>query len=105
MTEIGQASQKSKSISPERFYFCNAFKMYGSGGEVFVELGRIVPGEGEEPNIIKGEVGIILSLPAAAQLVAQLQVAINTQMNSLNEKVKMLKQGQEADEGQQRSPA
>lgn len=99
MTEPDQKkppTQQMKSTPPDRFYYANAFKIYASGGEIFAELGRILPTE--SGNVIVGETGIVMSLPTAANFVQQLQVAIQGQLVALNAQMNTLREAQKKNE-------
>ncbi|MDX5936459.1 hypothetical protein [Acidithiobacillus thiooxidans] len=72
-------------VSPIRFYYSNAIRTYTSGPEVFIEFARMLPPGADEQPTAKGECGVVVSVPVATRLIAQIQDSIQAALKRLNE--------------------
>lgn len=79
-------------IGPKNFVYTNAHRMYGTGAEVFVEFGRSTPvAPGERPRAI-GEIGVVMSIQTANNLIGKLQTTIMQQLSFMQEQTKRLEE-------------
>lgn len=72
-------------VSPVQFYYSNAIRTYTSGPEVFVEFARMLPPGSDGQLTAKGECGVVVSVPVATRLIAQIQDSIQAALKRLNE--------------------
>lgn len=83
VTPGAESGQKQVFISPDKFVYANALRLYGSGPEVFIEFGRSLLPEPGGPPTAKGEIGVVLSLQTAGSLMTQIQQTVAAQVVAL----------------------
>ncbi len=74
-----QMAQEPDFVEPQHYVYSNAYRIYGSGVDVTIEFGRTKPMRAGQNPTIHGEVGVIMNLSAAQQLLAQLAETIERQ--------------------------
>lgn len=111
MTEkTGQKPQNNslegEFSGPTNFIYANALRMYGTGAEVFIEFGRSAPVPPGKPPQAIGEIGVVMSIKTANDLIVQLQTTVLQQLKAMQDQVKSIEaQAQKAVETEKKDNA
>ncbi|MGE0049451.1 MAG: hypothetical protein AB7T01_11045 [Acidithiobacillus sp.] len=70
-------------IEPDKYYFSNVVRTYTTGPEIFIEFARTPAATPGEKFQVKGEVGVVMTLPGITALMHHLQLSMQNAMKAM----------------------